>query len=423
MVTSSRGRPRGLFPRLGCLVALVVACGCSQGGGGPSVVSSGGATSASGATTSGGGAAGGASTKGGSGALRGLSANPFGLVATTVTLQDAIDAYVDWKQRFLEVCPDGSVRVRYDDPAETVSEGIGYGMLLTAYHGDRGAFDGLWAFHQKNLNHNGLMNWKVRGCSVATTGQSSATDGELDCALALIVAARSWGHLTATYGAEARALIAKIKALQTTSGCPGALSLPVLKPGDVFGGCALTNPSYFSPAYYRVFAAFTGDSAWLDLAAGSYVLLSVNADPGTGLVSDWCSGSGAPGDGGAGYAFGGRRYHYDAARTPWRVALDFLWWGSAEAGSFTTRLTAWVNGVGVASIGDSYERDGTRLSANHNSTFVGPLACAAACVDQASLDAFAKDLKDIPSWADAQYFQSSMRALTLLTVAGGMRRA
>ena len=33
----------------------------------------------------------------------------------------------------------------------------------------------------------------------------------------------------------------------------------VIKPGDTWGGTSCTNPSYFAPAWYRIFADFTGN--------------------------------------------------------------------------------------------------------------------------------------------------------------------
>jgi endo-1,4-beta-D-glucanase Y len=58
-------------------------------------------------------------------------------------------------------CGGGLLRVEWDTQSQTVSEGIGYGMLLAASWEDQATFDGLFAFYQSHLNANGLMNWKV----------------------------------------------------------------------------------------------------------------------------------------------------------------------------------------------------------------------------------------------------------------------
>lgn len=44
----------------------------------------------------------------------------------------------------------------------------------------------------------------------------------------------------------------------------------ILKPGDVWGGSDTTNPSYFMPAWYRIFYKFTGDANWLKVVDSCY---------------------------------------------------------------------------------------------------------------------------------------------------------
>jgi hypothetical protein len=59
--------------------------------------------------------------------------------------QDAANAYLEWKNNYTESCGSGRIRVKFDEPNRTVSEGIAYGMLLSAYAADKTLFDGLWA--------------------------------------------------------------------------------------------------------------------------------------------------------------------------------------------------------------------------------------------------------------------------------------
>ena len=64
---------------------------------------------------------------------------------------DMQTAYTTWKATYVEsTCSNGSARIRFDDPAYTVSEGIAYGMLLSAYANDQELFDGLWSYYQIN---------------------------------------------------------------------------------------------------------------------------------------------------------------------------------------------------------------------------------------------------------------------------------
>ena len=61
-------------------------------------------------------------------------------------------------------------RIKFDEPDNTVSEGIGYGMLIMVFmdndvNNTQGKFDKLWNYYQAFRDGNGLMNWKISGFS------------------------------------------------------------------------------------------------------------------------------------------------------------------------------------------------------------------------------------------------------------------
>ncbi|MEM9340649.1 MAG: glycosyl hydrolase family 8, partial [Bacteroidota bacterium] len=336
----------------------------------------------------------------------------FGLSPDNSDHQDALDAYEVWKTNFLSSCGNGTYRVAWDDPSQTVSEGIAYGMLLTAYAGDRTEFDGLWAYYQAFPNANGLMNWKINGCS-GVIGFNAATDAELDAAMALIVADAQWG----SYRTDAEDLIGKIKQFEIESGTG------VLKPGDMFGGSNITNPSYFSPAYYRAYGAFTNDQAfWDQVADKAYEIidknLTVNGAAG-GLVSDWTHANGSHSSDASGYYKGGSRYHYDAARTPWRIALDYIWFGVASAADYSKKSSdfARVDLGGIQNVKDGYLQNGTAYGMWHNSTFTAPFVTAAmGGGNQPFLNAGYTDLVAIND--DNSYFNHTIKTLALFMLTG-----
>ena len=123
---------------------------------------------------------------------------PHGYVARTVSAVDARTAYESWKSKYVKTdCGAGSARVEFGSPpGSTVSEGMGYGMVLAAYHGDRPTFDGLWRFVQRNLASHGMMGWKVTcsGFVKGEGGEGSATDGDTDIAFALVAAVDAVGR-------------------------------------------------------------------------------------------------------------------------------------------------------------------------------------------------------------------------------------
>ncbi|SFC55334.1 glycosyl hydrolase family 8 [Flavobacterium phragmitis] len=340
-----------------------------------------------------------------------------GLMATPRSSQDAQNNYNTWKTNFVEACSNGRYRVKFDNSSETVSEGIAYGMLLSAYMADKTLFDGFWLYYKDNVNGNKVMNWKISGCS-ATIGYNGATDAELDAAFALIVADYQWKSTgTINYKSDATALISAIKNYEVEA------NTYVLKPGDQFGGSSITNISYFSPAYYRAFGAFTNDAAfWNQVANRAYTVINNNLVQNNaigGLVSDWCEASGAYSSQAGGYANAGKLYTYDAARTPWRIAVDYIWYGTAEAKTYAKKSSDFVrvNLGGTANIKDGYNQNGTVSGQWHNATFVGAFACAAmAGENQAHLDASYTDLKNLNE--PNSYFNHTLKTLYSFLLTG-----
>ncbi|MEJ2629000.1 MAG: glycosyl hydrolase family 8, partial [bacterium] len=295
---------------------------------------------------------------------------PYGYQTTLITANDIQDTYNTWKDIFLLDC-NGMYRVGTEDLNRTISESIGYGMLLTAYHGEKEYFDGLFEFYKtKRTDYAyGLMGWEVSCDGIIDPG--SATDGDLDVTFALIIAYKQWGG---NYLEEAKNILSILKEYYFVKCGRGYYTM---KPGGRFGGCNLTDLSYYSPGYFRVFEEVTGDSFWGTVAEHSYVILENGADEETGLVPDWMTFDGIPG--GAGRT---DYYRYDASRTPWRFSLDYLWNGNTTAQEWCTRITNFAASIGASSIVDGYELDGIPRGQYNNSAFVGGFAVGSMCNSQ-----------------------------------------
>jgi endo-1,4-beta-D-glucanase Y len=328
------------------------------------------------------------------------------------------NSYNDWKARYLTSNgAGGHLRVqRPQDGYDTVSEGIGYGMILAAYIGDRPTFDGLWNYAKLHFNANSLMHWRI-GADGAVLNPNSATDADEDIALALIVADKKWGG----YTNDATTLISNILSHDVES------TANVLKPGDSWGGAndphPITNPSYFSPGYYKVFQAYTGNARWGLVVDKTYqIIASINARSGagtTGLLPNWANPSGDPVD--MNY-YGGFQnsydYTYDASRVPWRLAIDAAWYCENRAISQLSKINNFFAGVGAPNIRDGYRLDGTLIGHWHNSAFVAP-AAAGAIVSNNS--AYKTSMwNETVNLRDGQYYQDSLRLLSLLFMSGNM---
>ena len=300
------------------------------------------------------------------------------------------------------------------DPGDNqcFSEGVGYGMLMMVYFSDntksyQGEFDKIWALYKAAVDADGLMNWKIGNANPNTVwGEHAATDAEMDVAAALIMAAYQFGN--ESYLNEAKNLLGKVKNKEFESN-------GLHKPGNNWND--KKNPSYVAPAYYRLFAAVDTDNAtfWNTTAMNAnYTLLEANSNATTtGLFDNWCDASGNGLD---------KSYGYDAARTPWRLAQDFYWFGESRAKTMLNKLGAWVSGKSASSVSGAISTSGN-MGGTHNNTFVSTLmsSLVANSSYQEKLDEYwGESVSTTNSESNKKYFQKSMEILNGLLVSGNM---
>jgi endo-1,4-beta-D-glucanase Y len=331
-----------------------------------------------------------------------------GFYPSTVTETEVKGYYDAWKTTWVETCTDGTARVKWDNAAQTVSEGIGYGMLLAASWDDRTLFDGLWAYYSKYKNSNGMMAWLVNGCDGTVADKGSATDADLDAAMALLIADCKWPD--AGFGDSATTIINAIRnLLMKTDG-----SHTFLCAGDGWGADCCGNASYQAPAYYRAFGVHTGDATfWSKAADDTYYYLDANDNDSTGLVSDWMDPDSLKCD-----AKGWGDWHgFDASRMPWRVATDYAWWGSDLAKAHAVTVSNFIDTKGgISATCQGYNLAGTSSCTSPAiTTFAGPFATAAIANSQALSDEFFQDLKGVNHNG---YFNEILRALSFTLAVG-----
>ncbi len=290
------------------------------------------------------------------------SGNTTAIRTGALTTLELRAQYEAWKTNFVRACPDGSARVAYpeNEGEDTRSEGIGYGLVIAAYMGDQPTFDALYAYWQRFPAAGSLMNWRTFDCG-GNSEAGSASDADVDAALALIVAEKQWGG----YAGEANALIGAIRSNELLT-CGNQRLLDPGSDGG-FGGCGCMNPSYFAPAYYAAYATVdTANAAlWNQTVGDAYTTFNAIQNPGTGLVPAWSSNN-AVGTQGCNFQVAGggndNEYQSDAARVPWRVATDLAWTGSTAARTFLTRMLNWVNtGNRITHIADRFQLGGNAL--------------------------------------------------------------
>ena len=132
----------------------------------------------------------------------------------------------------------------------------------------RTVFNRVYAWTYKNLSRvqthgDSLLSWRwgrLPGGSWGVLDANSATDGDLDYALALVLAHRLGWRAPPDlpdYREEARRVQADILAKEVVTLPEGDV---LLTPGNwhELKPPYLVNPSYFSPAAYRLFASTSG---------------------------------------------------------------------------------------------------------------------------------------------------------------------
>ena len=331
---------------------------------------------------------------------------PYGIKPSNIDNSKIQAAYNEFFKQFYVESGD-KARIKWDNPDQTVSEGIGYGMLIMVYmdntsNNTQSKFDKLWNYYNSFLNERGLMNWQINGFS-GVAQRNAATDAELDVAVALVQAYKQWGD--EKYLNNARNLIAKIYEHEVNEN-------GYLKPGDAWD--SKKNPSYLSTAAMESFKN-AGTQDWNRVIKTSYTLLKTSRNSTTGLVPDWCAENGGS---------LGANYGYDAARTPWRIAWGYVWYGHSDAKDFCTKISSWINsktGGKASSIVDGYSLNGNTTGQWNNSTFVGPFACAA-MVDQSHQTWLNNANGRMNSLADESenYYSHSLKLITMLLLSGNM---
>lgn len=390
-----------------CLPAALalVACG-SSGGGTGGTGGTGGSTGSGGSNT---GAGNGLGTAKGFAFPQNKATGQCMLTNVAGASSMTQSAYDSWKSSYVTTASPGLRVRRPENNNDTVSEGIGYGMLAAVYLNDQGTFDGLWAFTKAHLDVDGLMNWHLNADgSTASGGAGSATDADEDIAFALLMASDQWKG--ATYLSDGVAMVGNIRNFELfTDGS--------IQNGDAWNSKNTLYPDYFSPAYYRVFARATNDPYWsgtvidqgykhLAALTGTAGLIPNSTNLQNALDAGSCSGCDL-------------KYGYDACRTPWRIGMDYCWNNEPRALAYLMAIGGYFkNNGGIAGIGDGYTSpNGPKTGFNQNSAFAGPVGVAGMVAGFGTVrdDAFMFNPADNNS-----YFAQSLRVLSMLMMSGNL---
>ena len=337
------------------------------------------------------------------------------------------DHYKLWKQAWYDAskgwvyAPEGT--------QTTVSEAIAYGMLISVYMDDKDVFDNLYGTWKNNGGNGAGMTWRVGKGNDSGT----ASDADFDAALALVMASKQWN--STTYLNDAKTLIGWIASNDISSN--------KIRPGN--GWNDAFNPSYATTANFKIFQDVAGGS-WTNVISQAYTDLSSCQDSKTGLVPDWCTwGDHKPTLTSAAVA-NAKGFYDDAARTPWRMAWAYYWYGDSKAQAFNKKVVDWLipttrtasgvnSGYKYVDSKGTYEADASEERNFVSSTFSGGLGLAASSINSSEAESYLntvyKVLKEMVSCERAQgcgdgsvagekYYPATLNMLYLLLVTGNM---
>ena len=350
--------------------------------------------------------------------------HPHGTIIEYADTDMIKEHYKLWKQAWYQasngwvLAPEGT--------CSTVSEAIAYGMLITVYMDEEDTFKKLYGVWKENSSNGGGMNWRI-GCS---GGTGTASDADFDAALALVMASKQWN--SSEYLTAGKSLISWIASNDIGSN--------KIKPGNQWNDGF--NPSYATTANFQLFQDVAGGS-WSSVISQAYTDLNACQDSKTGLVPDWCDWNSHKPILTAAAVSNDIGFYDDAARTPWRMAWAYYWYGDTKAQAFNKKVVDWLipatrtaSGVnsGYRYVSNSYDAD---LSDERNfvsSTFSGGLGLATSSIESSEAKTYLgtvyKVLKEKKSCASAngcgesvtgeKYYPATLNMLYLLLVTGNM---
>ena len=266
--------------------------------------------------------------------------------------------YAVWKNEYVKTVSGSSPAqefVQYEpDPVSTVSEAHGYGMVISAYMGDKHTFDAMYHYykaHPSTIGKN-LMSWKQtlkNGNMVEDIDDSdSATDGDMDIAYGLLLADAQWGsNGSIDYKNTAIDILHDILSYDVNQDNWTLLVGDWAKDSDEIH----TRPSDFMIEHLLAFAdADTENSGkWKNVYNKINSIVNYQFTTGgsgnTGLMPDFMVESGAnyiPVTGEYLESTHDGDFGYNACRTPWRLAMAYITRGETALLAQQQKQAQWL---------------------------------------------------------------------------------
>ena len=297
---------------------------------------------------------------------------------------------VIWQNSTIDKCKDKNVsKTTLRSRLCSVSEGTGYGMLLSYFNGDENTYVRLWNYSRAYRDYNSssvskvyLTPWITKSFDYTSIDNSSATDADLDIATSLILMHYKTGNQD--YLTDAVNIMGAIwdKEVNKTTF--------LLYSGNTYmwtNENPVYNLSYFSPVALRLFAKVdtNPDHDWNKVLESMYAYMKKVQDAGTGVFPDWSNAAGEPADPQNGSATSTYwTFNKEAVRVPWRIAWDYYWFQDERDLAILTKLNNFISDKasgdpGSMALAVNYSWDPNKSNANINGNVVSPQWLSAWC--------------------------------------------
>lgn len=335
----------------------------------------------------------------------------------------------DPTQYYVQYQPNGGIQT-------TVSEAHGYGMLITVIMANydpnaQTIFNGFVKYllaHPANGSATMLLASKQVACVTGPSDQDTATDGDLDIAMALLMADKQWGSSSSIYNYKAIALAM----LQQILLYDISADKKVAELGDWVSAppyLNATRSSDFLTSHYRSFQLADSQFDWSTLLNHTLYLIGVmrtNYSAGQGLLPDFIINANdfslaQPAAPSFLESVNDGSYYYNACRTPWRWGTDYLIYKDDRIKTQLDTLNAWIissTGGDPTQIKAGYQLNGTPLAGSDYQTmaFIAPFGVAAMSY---SNQTWVNNLwNTIVNFSVESYYEDTIKLLCLIVMSG-----
>lgn len=353
--------------------------------------------------------------------------------------------YDAWKAKYLLAgCNAPEYYVWYNDDgsegnAITVSEAIGYGMVIEALMAGyetnaKRYFDGLfyWYVRHPSSVNGSLMDWQQQKDSCKSIGNDAATDGDLDAAFALLLADKQWGsNGSIDYLKAAKKIIAAIKTSEVYN------NSKALQLGDWAHTSNKykdgTRPSDFMYDHLRAFGNVMHDSSWYSVLDECYSLvqnMQTNYSSTTGLIPDFIQKTDSvPVPAAAKYLESkwDGNYYYNSCRVPWHLGCDYVLNGDVRAKNACIKINNWikkVTGGNSHNIRSGYLLNGNNITGNNyeDQSFIAPFGVSAmeSIKYQSWLNNIWSNIISVDDLSRDSYYGNTIKMICMIVMSGNM---